>query len=255
MFQQGGMPPLSPDVPFHTPVPPIGTTCVSDLRDRRDPGCGPACEESAVGMESRESFAAPSLGEQSPQPCPSVPGRAGGARHEQRCHQCCQGCRCCCFPANSQLFSHFSPAPLTPSPCATATSRSLPLPTLPATHLGHTRHGQGFLWKKRHPTKPGLRCGSCQGLSLTHLTLLLLCPHQQDCQRHGDGGLWEGDVFPRWFYSEAFSQTCPGPACEVMVAQAGHSWDCAWAPLLEQDQAVGNSPPFPASLAEASSCG
>lgn len=32
-----------------------------DLRDRKDPGCGPAREEPAVGMESRLSFAAPSL--------------------------------------------------------------------------------------------------------------------------------------------------------------------------------------------------
>lgn len=39
-----------------------------------------------------------------------------------------------CFLPSPQL-----PTPLPPVP--TATSRSLPLPTLPATHSGHTRHG------------------------------------------------------------------------------------------------------------------
>lgn len=58
-------------------------------------------------------------------------------------------------------------------------------------------------------------------------------------------------MFPRWFYCKA----SPKPACEVAVARAGDSQDRPWAPLLEQDQTVGNSPPFPASLAEASSCG
>lgn len=48
----GRMSPLCPDVPFHIPQCSHWSH-LCDLRDRKDPGCGPAYEEPPVSMESR----------------------------------------------------------------------------------------------------------------------------------------------------------------------------------------------------------
>lgn len=144
-----------------------------------------ACHGHGVQGPAKQSFAPPSLGEQSPQASPSVLGRAGGAQHKRR------RCQCCLFPANSRLFFHLSPAPCTSSPYATVTSRSLHCPPCqPPTWgtPGTGRGSRGQCWKKRRPAEPGVRCCSCQGLSLTHLTLFLLCPHQRDLAQAWGGG-------------------------------------------------------------------
>lgn len=190
-----------------------------DLRDRRDPGCGPAPEE---GRESRAWLGRALLPlpwvSRAPSP---VPVSRGGQEEPGMSRDSASAARAAaslqtpgCFPTSPQLPSPLPPVPLPSrgqchcSPCQPPTWGT------PGTGRGSCRQR----CKKRRPAEPGLRCGSCQGLSLTHLTLFLLCPHQQDRQRRGDGALWEGDVFPRWFYSKAF----PKPAKVLPVKWRWH---------------------------------
>lgn len=95
------------------------------------------------------------------------------------------------LPCKLPTFFHLFPAPCTSSPYATVTSRSLHCPPCqPPTWgtPGTGRGSRGQCWKKRRPAEPGVRCCSCQGLSLTHLTLFLLCPHQRDLAQAWGGG-------------------------------------------------------------------
>lgn len=203
-----------------------------------------------VWSAARQSFALPSLGEQSPQPCPSVPGKAGGAWHEQRLPVLPLPCK---LPAvSSPLPSSPHPFPLCHCPLeVTATAHPA------GTPLGHTRHGWGILWaalEKRHPTEPGVRYSSCQGLSLTHLTLFLLCPHQQDLPQAWGGGTPGGCRVSQVL----LQQGCPQSSCLQSGSGTSGQGTARTIPgprCWSRTKPLGTAPPFPALLAEASSCG
>lgn len=170
---------------------------------------------------ARQSFAALPWLSRAPSPLPV----SQGGQEELRC------CQCCHFPANSRLFSHLSPAPHTPSPCASATSRSLPLPTLPATHLEHTRGSCGQCWTKRCPAKP-----------YSSHAFPPLSSSIRTCHRRGERAYREVDV-SQVVLQRGFPQTCHAPARKVAVARAGDSWDHPWACCWSRTKPLGTAPP------------
>lgn len=104
----------------------------------------------------------------------------------------------------------------------------------------------GSAGKKRRPAEPGIGCGSCRGLSLTHLTLFLPCSHERGLtQAAGEGVLQEGDVFRRWLYNAAPPQACPAPACEEAAARAGESRGPSLGPTARAGPSHWEQPPTP----------
>lgn len=93
-----------------------------------------ACRGHGVQGPAKQSFAPPSLGEQSPQASPSVlggqeePSTSGGAASAASSLQ-------------TPDFFPSLPSSLHLFPLCHCHLEVTALPTLPATHLGHTRHG------------------------------------------------------------------------------------------------------------------
>lgn len=137
-----------------------------------------------------------------------------------------------CFLPSPQLPTPLPPVALPPRGHCHCPPCQAPTRGTPGTGRGSC----GQRWKKQRPTEPGVRYSSCQGLSLTHLTLFLLCPHQQDLLQVWGGGTPGGCCVSQMVLLQGFPQTClrggsgtgrgrPGPSLGPSAGAGPNCWE------------------------------